>query len=94
MSARVSAANLLDIEEFLAEQPAVARQSARIAINSVTSRKAVPQFRKSMRAEVDFPRGYVEDPDRFGQTKKATDADLTAIVTARFRPTSLARLPG
>jgi hypothetical protein len=44
-----------------------------------------------MRKEVNFPRGYLEDRDRFGQTKQATNADLSATVTARFRPTSLAR---
>lgn len=91
MSARITAVNLLDIDEYLAAQPAVARTSARIAINSVTGRRAVPRLRKAMRDEVNFPAGYLENPDRFGQTKKATDADLSATVTARFRPTSLAR---
>ena len=91
MSARLTAVNLLDITEFLDAQPAAARTSARIAINSVTARKAVPRFRRSMREEVAFPAGYLEDESRFGQTKKATDADLSATVTARFRPTSLAR---
>lgn len=95
MSARISALNLLDIEEFLGDRPAVARKAARIAINSTAGRKAVPRFRKVMREEVNFPPGYLENPDRFGQTKKATDADLTAVITARFRPTSLARFaPG
>lgn len=91
MSARITAVNLLDIDEFLAAQPEAARTSARIAINSVTARKAVPRMRRAMREEVGFPAGYLEDPDRFGQTKKATDADLSATITARFRPTSLAR---
>lgn len=91
MTARITAVNLLDIDEFLSAQPAATRTAARIAINSVTARKAVPRMRKAMREEVNFPKGYLEDPDRFGQTKKATDADLTASITARFRPTSLAR---
>ncbi len=91
MSARITAVNLLDIEEFIEAQPAAARTSARIAINSVTSRVAVPQMRRAMKQEVAFPPGYVEDPERFGQTKQATDADLSATITARFRPTSLAR---
>lgn len=90
MSARITAVNLLDIEEYLDAQPAAARKSARIAINSVTGRKAVPRLRKAMREEVNFPAGYLEG-DCFGQTKKATDADLSASITARFRPTSLAR---
>lgn len=91
MSARITAVNLLEIDDFLSAQPAAARTSARIAINQVTARKAVPQMRKAMKAEANFPPGYLEDQDRFGQTKRATDADLTAAITARFRPTSLAR---
>ena len=91
MSARITAVNLLSIDQFLVEQPAVTRASARLAINSVASRKAVPQLRKAMKAEVNFPAGYLEDPDRFGITKKATEADLSTSIVARFRPTSLAR---
>lgn len=94
MSARVTALNLLDIEEYLGTRPSVARKAARLAINDTTSRKAVPMFRKEMLAEVNFPSGYLNG-DRFGQTKKATDNDLTAVITARHRPTSLARFaPG
>lgn len=91
MSARITAVNVLEIEEFLSAQPAAARTSARIAINQVTARKAVPQMRRAMKDEINFPPGYLENPDRFGQTKRATDSDLTAAITARFRPTSLAR---
>lgn len=91
MSARITAVNLLDIEEFLQSQPETARTAARIAINSTTARKAVPQLRRAMKQEVAFPPGYLEDPQRFGQSKKATNADLSASIVARFRPTSLAR---
>lgn len=91
MSARITAVNLLDVEEFLQTQPAVARKSARLAINSTTSRKAVPRMRRAMKEEANFPRGYLEDENRFGQEKRATDNDLTASIVARFRPTSLAR---
>lgn len=91
MSARITAVNLLDVEEFLRTQPEVARKSARLAINSTASRKAVPRMRRAMKEEVAFPPGYLEDKNRFGQEKRATDNDLTASIVARFRPTSLAR---
>lgn len=94
MAARITAVSLLEVEDFLQELPGVARKAARMAINDTTARKAVPGFRKAMKAEVNFPAGYLEDTERFGQTKKATDADLSATVTARFRPTSLARFAG
>lgn len=95
MSARIAAVNLLDIDEFLRDQPETTREAAKLAINGVATRKAVPQFRRAMRDEVNFPAGYLEDPDRFGVTRQATTTDLSATVTARFRPTSLARFaPG
>ncbi len=95
MSARITALNLLDISEFLGDRPEVARKAARLAINDTTKKKAVPLYRRLMQAEVEFPPGYLNDPDRFGQTKQATEADLSATITARFRPTSLARFaPG
>lgn len=94
MSARITAVNLEDLVSYLGERPDVARKAARIAINDTASRKAVPTFRRAMLEEVNFPPGYINQ-DRFAQTKKATDADLSATITARFRPTSLARFaPG
>ena len=90
MSARISTIDLEDLAAYLESRPEVARRAARIAINDVTSRSALPTFRKAIESEVNFPAGYV-DKDRLGQTQKATDANLTAIITARFRPTSLAR---
>lgn len=91
MSARIAARNLLEIDEFLSAQPENARTAARLAINDIASRRAVPRLRKAMREEVNFPAGYLEDTERFGVTRRATDADLSATITARFKPTSLAR---
>lgn len=91
MSARIAAVNLLDIDEFLSSQPEKTREAAKLAINDIATRKAVPQMRRAMREEVDFPPGYLENPDRFGVTRQATTSDLSATITARFRPTSLAR---
>lgn len=93
MSARITAAELLDISDFLGTRPAKARKAASMAIND-TTRSAVPTFRREMKQEVNFPAGYLEDKSRFGQTKQARPDDLTAAITARFRPTSLARFAG
>lgn len=95
MSARITAVNLLEIDEYLSAQPENTREAARLAINQTTARRAVPDMRNAMKAEVAFPPGYLEDKSRFGQSKSATNNDLTAAITARFRPTSLARFaPG
>lgn len=93
MTARIDAINLEDLVAYLGERPAVARRAARLAINDTARRKAVPRLRKAVQAEVNFPTGYV-NKDRLDQTKQATDGNLTAVITARFRPTSLARFAG
>jgi hypothetical protein len=47
-----------------------------------------------MQQQIAFPGGYL-NRERLGITKRATDDDLNVVVTARFRPTSLARFaPG
>lgn len=91
MSARITAIGIKDFQDYLEDRPEIVRRSARLAINDTAERKAVPQFRKSMQEQVSFPASYLRDPSRFGVKKKATEADLTAVISARFRPTSLAR---
>ena len=90
MSARLTAINVLNVEEFLAAQPEAARKSARLAINQV-ARRSLPDLRRAMKEDVDFPAGYLESPDRFGTGAPATDDNLETSIVARFRPTSLAR---
>ena len=91
MAARITAVGLSSVAEFLEERPEIARRAARLSINDTTRRKAMPLFRREIKAQAAFPASYLRDKSRFGVKKLATEADLTAIVTARFRPTSLAR---
>lgn len=93
MSARITAITLEQAAEYLTTRPQVARRAARMAVNDTTRRKALPIFREEIQKQVAFPAGYV-NRDRFDQTRQATDKDLTAAITARFRPTSLARFAG
>ncbi len=92
MAARVSAVQTLrglakDIEAL----PGVSRTSARLALNSTLERKGLPTIRREMESQVRFPAGYLKDKNRLDITKRATDADLQVAITARHRPTSLAR---
>lgn len=87
---QITANSLLDVRDFIESVPGITKTAARLAINT-TAKSAVVSLRKSMKAEVNFPQGYVEDPSRFGQTAFATEDNLSASITARFRPTSLAR---
>lgn len=90
MSAKIDAIGLDSFAQYLQDRPEIARRAAKFAINDVASRKAVPQLRRKMQEQVNFPAGYLNS-GRFGVTRAATDTSLTATITARFRPTSLAR---
>lgn len=91
MSATIKAVNIEQVKDFFEKAPDIAKKAMSMAINQVATRKAEPNFRKKMRSQVSFPRGYLESEDRFGVAKKAKPADLEAVIRGRDRPTSLAR---
>ncbi len=89
MPAKITAIDLNIVRDFLDEQPEIARSAAKLSVND-TARGSMPVFRRDMQSQVAFPSGYLNE-DRFAIRKLATDADLTASISARHRPTSLAR---
>lgn len=82
---------LAEAREFFEKMPEQAEQAAMLAINQTVERKAVPMLRNDIESQVAFPRGYLDQEDRLGVTRKATRGSLEAVITARDRPTSLAR---
>jgi hypothetical protein len=61
------------------------------AVNKATDR-ARTSSSKLMREQVDFPARYLSGQDgRLEITQRATEGNLEAAITGRFRPTSLAR---
>jgi len=68
----------------------VADKAAQLAINSVAQRSGMTHIRRSVLAEIAFPKDYLTG-DRLGVRKKAAPGDLEAVISARERPTSLAR---
>lgn len=87
---RIEARGLKEFETFVADLPAVTRTAARMALNDTVQKKGMPRFRRAISEQVEFPGGYL-NRERIGITKRASDQDLSVAVTARFRPTSLAR---
>jgi len=79
------------LNSFLDAAPEITRQAASIAINSTLSRKGMSRYTKAIKSQVAFPGGYLDEADKFGITQFAKPGDLTAAITARQRPTSLAR---
>lgn len=91
LSARITAVTALrSIAKDIEALPSVSRQAARLAMNSVIERKGLPSIRREMQDQAKFPSGYLTK-DRLGITQKATDTNLQVKITARHRPTSLAR---
>jgi hypothetical protein len=78
----------------LADLPAAARRNAARAINTAAQRAAA-EGRRQIRAQVNFPAQYltgsVNGQPRFGITERATGESMVSMITARWRPTSLAR---
>ena len=91
MTVEIDVSGLAQISNYMALAPRSARTAARLALNTTADRKAVIGLRAAMEEQVAFPKGYLNDPRRFGVTQRATDGNLEAVVTARSRPTSLAR---
>lgn len=86
---------LQEARRFFEQLPDIAEQAAMMSLNQVSERQVVPMIRRDIESQVAFPMGYLDSPDRLGLTRRATRGSLEAVITARDRPTSLARFaPG
>jgi hypothetical protein len=91
MSVTVTADALANLSDYIDRLPGVARQAARLAINQVATRTGMKRISDAIYDQVAFPTNYLAQNDRLAVTQRATDQDLEAVITGRFRPTSLAR---
>lgn len=91
MSYLITSDGLKESLDWLEKFPDITRKAARMALNQVTEREALPHFRRSIMDEINFPPGYLKADSRLAVSKKATDASLSTAITARDRATSLAR---
>lgn len=88
---RVEVNALQALGDFLDAAPSITPRAASLAMNTIIPRKGLVRYKKQIRTQVGFPGGYLDEGDRFGVTKLTSPDDLEAIITARQRPTSLAR---
>ena len=88
---RIEAGAIGGLAEFIDAVPGAAKQAAALAMNDVTGGTGLTRYKKAMRSQIGFPAGYLEDTERFGQTGYATPDRLETRISARQRPTSLAR---
>lgn len=91
MTVRIKGEALLDIARYLDAAPVKARSAARLAINDTIRTTGIRAIRAEMARTVNFPRGYLDDPNRLSVTQFATETQLEARITGRHSPTSLAR---
>lgn len=87
----ISTVTLGNVKRFFDELPLVAAKAASIAINEVANRSGLAIMRKDIETQIAYPSGYLNSADKLGVTKRASPTSLQAVITAKDRPTSLAR---
>jgi hypothetical protein len=94
MTLRVELRGLETVERYFSEAPGHARDALRFAVNDA-ARFAARRASVEIRRQVNFPRNYLGDASnsdaRLRITQMAKGGDLTAVISARQRPTSLGR---
>lgn len=89
MKVEVSAIKALS--DFIEAAPDTTRNAASLAMNTVIPRGGMKRYKDAMRSQIAFPPGYLDETEKFGVTHFATPTRLEVAITARQRPTSLAR---
>jgi hypothetical protein len=87
----ITTSGLADFKKYCDVAPDIAVTSARIALNTVAARALKQDVPKTMRGEVAFPPGYLEDPTRLARDRPATNTELFTSIIGQDPPTSLAR---
>lgn len=94
MTIRIELRGLEQVERYFERAPTIARDALKFAVNGAAkfgARRASEEIRKQVR----FSRSYLGDASkpeaRLRITRVAKGNDLTAVISARRRPTSLAR---
>lgn len=82
--------SILDAIAFFQQLPDAATRAAQLAINQVAQRGGMKLIRNDILDQIAFPKDYLVG-DRLSITQFATPSKLEAVITARQRPTSLAR---
>jgi hypothetical protein len=88
---KVEAKAIKALEDFMDAAPLITPQAAALAMNTVIPRSGMARYKKKMRSEIAFPSGYLDDEEKFGVTRSASPSNLESVISARHRPTSLAR---
>lgn len=88
---KVEVAAIKALNDFLDAAPETTRQAASLSMNTIIPRSGMKRYKDAMRSQIAFPAGYLDETEKFGVTRFATPTSLETHITARQRPTSLAR---
>lgn len=91
MSSVIGGSVLGDVRKYFEQLPEVAEKAAIMALNQVVERDGLAMMRADITSQIAFPNGYLKMDDRLAVTRKARPGNIEAVITARDRPTSLAR---
>ena len=87
---RISSVGFEELETYFQRAPEITTQAARMAINDVAQGAGLRLIKDKMVDQIDFPTGYLS-ADKLGVAKRASNANLEAVIVGRKRATSLAR---
>lgn len=88
---KVEVSAIAALNDFLEAAPETSRKAASLAMNTIIPRKGMTRYKKAMKSQIAFPAGYLDETEKFGVTRYATPGLLEVVISARQRPTSLAR---
>ena len=88
---KVEVTALKELAAFMEAAPEITPKAASLAMNTIIPRKGMKRYKDAMRGQIAFPAGYLDDVEKFGVSRLSTPSSLEAHITARQRPTSLAR---
>jgi hypothetical protein len=88
---KVEVAAIKALNDFMDAAPEITPRAASLAMNTIIPRSGMKRYRDAMKSQVAFPAGYLDETEKFGVTRFATPSSLETHITARQRPTSLAR---
>lgn len=91
MSAYIDKSFLKDLNEYIEKSPKIAKKAASLTLNQMIKRKGLTVMRRKIEEQVNFPKGYLNQPKRLWVSKTATPDNLSATLSGRSRNTSLAR---
>lgn len=91
MTVTITSDDLSDFLTYLQAWPKQTTRALALAINDTMRDVALPRAREIMYGQVNFPAGYLEDPDHLDIEQFAQPEYLVGIIAGRDRPTSLAR---